>query len=780
MWSTDREIPMTRRVIVLSDGTGNSAAKLAKTNVWRAYHALQLRDGTQLAKYDDGVGSSSIKVLALLGGAIGWGLKRNVLNLYKFICVNYEPGDDIFGFGFSRGAFTIRVLVELIDSQGLVRANSEELLKVWADDAYRRYRRECYRHTLFSPLGALYRVVTTSLRTWILGFARYDQSNNAQNIPIRFLGLWDTVDAYGMPIQELKKGIDKFIWPLSFKTHVLSSRVRKACHALALDDQRATFHPLLWDETAEDRASQRIEQVWFAGMHSNVGGGYPDDGMSYEPLIWILVNAQDAGLEVEPTLMAQYQAYASAFGRMYDSRANVSSYYRYSPRMISANPSPRIDNSVYQRIFGGGNQYAPISLPPQGHARQYHDLVWDTVWWRRVAYWVMTILSGTLVALPWLPLKWRRADAYTMDFVDALTGWLQVFIPKFAEGWLDGFAQKPGAFAALLAAILLTFGWGRLIEGRIRDRAQEIWHPNPDKRLEWLKQSKSRSRGLTAAAVLVLVSLLVVAIVRGSGWTWYGIWGIAIALAVAIGITRDRHATQRKVELGDSRAAAEPPGWGLKFARAMRTSRFTNWLWRAVSNQLFPTAFALAVAFFSLAVLNRAGFVALNLFNVVCTSPATAETISMGRSVVLDFETKMGCMPTGVRLEKGASYRIEFSRVTDWKDPPIEVANARGFDSGHPQAPWYMRVAVPFRRVVGASWFAPLAHIGSHGLTDRALKPVTTLEDVDRDGELFLAVNDAVIGVPFAWDYFYTRGAGANEGTAKVTIRKLTDARQHE
>lgn len=102
-----------RNLIVLSDGTGNSAAKSAKTNVWRLYQALDLTDGRQVAVFGDGVGTSSVKVLRILGLALGVGVKRNVLNLYKFLCRNYTKDDRIWAFGFSRGAYTIRVLVLL-------------------------------------------------------------------------------------------------------------------------------------------------------------------------------------------------------------------------------------------------------------------------------------------------------------------------------------------------------------------------------------------------------------------------------------------------------------------------------------------------------------------------------------------------------------------------------------------------------------------------------------------------------------------------------------------
>ncbi len=105
---------MGTRIILLSDGTGNSAAKVWRTNVWRVFEALDLTDPDQIACYDDGVGTSSFKPLAILGGGFGWGLKRNVIDLYKFVCRNYRSNqDEIFGFGFSRGAFTIRVVVEI-------------------------------------------------------------------------------------------------------------------------------------------------------------------------------------------------------------------------------------------------------------------------------------------------------------------------------------------------------------------------------------------------------------------------------------------------------------------------------------------------------------------------------------------------------------------------------------------------------------------------------------------------------------------------------------------
>ncbi len=115
---------MHRKIILLSDGTGNSSAKVWRTNVWRVFESLDLAPSDQVAFYDDGVGTSSFKPVAIIGGVFGYGLKRNVIALYKFACRNYRSADDeIYGFGFSRGAFTIRILIWLILDQGLVEAS---------------------------------------------------------------------------------------------------------------------------------------------------------------------------------------------------------------------------------------------------------------------------------------------------------------------------------------------------------------------------------------------------------------------------------------------------------------------------------------------------------------------------------------------------------------------------------------------------------------------------------------------------------------------------------
>lgn len=369
-----------KKLVLCSDGTGNSSAKAEKTNVWRMFQAMDQTTSDQLAKYDDGVGTSSNKTVAILGGAFGYGLKRNVIDLYKFVCRNYKEGDEIYGFGFSRGAFTIRMVVALIENQGLVSGRSESELHAHAVVAYRRYRTA--RYPSWSPLVWLGRhlrdaVLWFSTRAVDKHLAQLPASRRAGTVPIRFLGLWDTVAAYGMPVDELKWGISLLIWPMAAIDHYLSPRVQRACHALSLDDQRQTFHPIPFDEAHEaclvakgEAVPGRLTQAWFAGVHSNVGGGYPEDQQSLVTLDWMMSQARAAGLRLEATTMRDVAEDKSPFARLYDSRRGLAAYYRYAPRHIDMGHDPRgqqiravVHGSVIMRMNDGSDAYAPISLP---------------------------------------------------------------------------------------------------------------------------------------------------------------------------------------------------------------------------------------------------------------------------------------------------------------------------------------------------------------------------------------------------------------------------------
>ena len=355
-----------KRIILLSDGTGNSAGKVWRTNVWRTFESLDLTSSQQIAFYDDGVGTSSFKPFAILGGAFGFGLKRNVLDIYKFACRNYRShldylaleaaaakaenreekygpwqSDDIFAFGFSRGAFTIRVVNGLICEQGLVSYQTEEELDRKVATAYRAHRAECFKSRFQVEW------VFRKLRNLFVS-AKHDKNQRPVD-HIAFLGLWDTVAAYGLPIDEMTRGVSRYLWPLELPDRQLNPLVRKACHALSLDDERTTFHPLLWDESPETVAtgtrgtdSERITQVWFAGVHSNVGGGYPDNSLAHVSLTWILSEAKRRGLTLkeapgaDPDAFKRVRSTQDKDGRIYDSRNGLGGYYRYGPRSVAA------------------------------------------------------------------------------------------------------------------------------------------------------------------------------------------------------------------------------------------------------------------------------------------------------------------------------------------------------------------------------------------------------------------------------------------------------------
>jgi hypothetical protein len=227
------------------------------------------------------------------------------------------------------------------------------------------------------------------------GRSSYSRANNKPAPVVEFLGLWDTVAAYGLPIDEMTRGFSKWIWPLELPSRVLNPCVQRACHAIALDDERTTFHPVLWTE-ADEKPLQpgkegkrwimddRLSQVWFVGMHSNVGGGYPDDALAYVPMYWILEQAKLRGLKfksapsADPDAFLRIASSRDKDGRIYDSRVGLGGYYRYGPRKLedlckarfSKTPGdsvdiavPKIHCSVFARISAKGNAYAPIGLP---------------------------------------------------------------------------------------------------------------------------------------------------------------------------------------------------------------------------------------------------------------------------------------------------------------------------------------------------------------------------------------------------------------------------------
>ena len=276
---------MTKRLIVCCDGTWNRPDQMesgiaAPTNVAKIALAV-LRDAPdgppQLLHYHAGVGTRRFE--RLRGGAFGFGISRNVRDCYRFLVENYEPGDELYLFGFSRGAFTARSLAGLVRNSGILRPQYVARIP----DAYRLYRA--------GRKSAKPRGIEAQL------FRRM-HSHPDQNPMVHFIGVWDTVGSLGIPIDGFGLGwLVNSRW--GFHDTELSSRVRYAYQALAIDEERTPFRPTPWTLDSEP-AEQTLEQVWFSGVHSDVGGGYRDPALSEIALLWMADRASRAGLALDP------------------------------------------------------------------------------------------------------------------------------------------------------------------------------------------------------------------------------------------------------------------------------------------------------------------------------------------------------------------------------------------------------------------------------------------------------------------------------------------------
>ena len=740
---------MPKKIVLLSDGTGNSAGRLFKTNVWRLYDALDLSGGGQVASYNDGVGTSSFKPLAILGGAVGWGLKRNVLDLYSFLCRNYEPGDDIYAFGFSRGAFTIRVLVGLIVRQGLVPFTTEPQLGRDAREAYRSYRRQRYRSRL--RVEAPFRFARdTAIRAGSAlrgrGSARAPEP---RRVKIRFLGLWDTVDAYGLPVDELQRAWDNYFWPLSIPDRELSPIVTRACHAVSLDDERNTFHPVLWDERDEPLVAhldqERISQVWFAGVHSNIGGGYPDDALSNVTLDWMMGEADRNGLRFKTGARRAVRAAIDGRGRIYDSRHGLSGYYRYNPRKIEklANdrfdgvsiPRPKIHESALERIRSGTDGYAPIVLPgryavvtaagrilegtgnPFEHPSQSvsraneQERAWNWVWGRRVVYFATVLASLYLAILPLDHPARLGGCATALCFLSSVIGAAGAVLPGFASPWIEAFKSNPGVFAlraGLVACLLVLGGW---LQRKTAARMRLVWGP-----------------------------------------------------IIAAG----------------PRPVLRPHPVPRDLLYRLRSHPSYQAFFRALTEHVIPFFFVLCILIAAPTALSRILFGVGSSMGWVCAPHEKLETVITVAPAQVHFDPRRPCWASGLSLDRGVRYRIwiRLEGAPSWRDGAI-TTDLGGFASRWTRVSTIARL--PLRRHLTEAWFKPIARIGAQGSDEYPLGPAvpsarhddgtTMMAEITArtTGEFFLYVNDAVIGFPVIFDAFYRN----NHGRAHVTVERV-------
>lgn len=367
-----RGLTIMKNIILSTDGTGNSGGNNHNTNVWRLHTAVdhQSNKNKQITSYHDGVGSQDNKWLKLVGGVFGWGLACTVKELYIFLVNTYEPDDGLYLFGFSRGAYAVRLLACMIVSYGILdkkNYSSDLDLEHDVDRLYSAFQKD---------LKAIKNNHNKRMKP-TYNAQKELEVNVYTNIRIRFMGVWDTVDAYGIPSDFWVKSIlvrcFSSLLYISFRDddNSLSESIDCACHALSIDDQRRTFDPVLWCEEKETDDHLRINQVWFAGMHANVGGGYAKQGLAWNTLEWMMLEAEKAGLRFVKEDIRQFTENKNVHDKMYDSRSGMGILYSFQPRNISKlwaddvslDSKPKIHISVFERIALRTERYAPHNFP---------------------------------------------------------------------------------------------------------------------------------------------------------------------------------------------------------------------------------------------------------------------------------------------------------------------------------------------------------------------------------------------------------------------------------
>ncbi len=271
-----------KRIAIFCDGTWNTPdemenGKPCQTNVVKMAKAISpvSDDGIrQELYYHPGIGSEGHMMKRVFDGATGTGISANILDAYRYIINTYKSGDELFLFGFSRGAFTVRSLAGLIRNSGILKIENMDQVQ----RAFNIYRS---RHPTYQP-----REVESTLfrKTYAVEEVTH----------IKFIGVWDTVGALGNPLFMNSMLSQRN----QFHDTELSSKIGNAFHALAVDEKRRNFEAALWHQQPGIK-DQVLEQVWFTGVHSDVGGGYVETGLSDIALKWMLEKAQSCKLKFD-------------------------------------------------------------------------------------------------------------------------------------------------------------------------------------------------------------------------------------------------------------------------------------------------------------------------------------------------------------------------------------------------------------------------------------------------------------------------------------------------
>lgn len=293
---------MSKNIVVFSDGTGQEGGVGNPTNVYKLFNMIEDRTANQISFYDRGLGTDWRRVT---GSAFGLGISHNIQECYQFIFENYEAGDQIFLFGFSRGAFTVRSLAGFIHNIGMLPKSRVDLIK---------------------PAYKIYQIKNEQVRK--ARAKAFVAKHHTMWCKIKFIGVWDTVGALGAPYPWLDAIVSRF-FKHNFHDTTFSQAVESGYHALSIDDDRLVFHPTLWDEKTNLKEDQVVEQVWFGGVHTDVGGGFEVPGtraLSDISLEWMVKKAEAKGLLIYPG--HQLLTKPSAQARLHDTPR----FYRKSSR----------------------------------------------------------------------------------------------------------------------------------------------------------------------------------------------------------------------------------------------------------------------------------------------------------------------------------------------------------------------------------------------------------------------------------------------------------------
>ncbi len=332
---------MGKNIVVFSDGTGQKGGVGSNTNVYKLFNMVEDRTPRQIAFYDPGLGTDWRKITGLISGM---GISKNILDCYRFIFENFEATDHIFLFGFSRGAATVRSLSGFIHLFGILPKSRPDLIK----KAFKIYRIENKE------------VRETKAKAFI-------DRHHTMWCKIKFLGVWDTVAALGLPLKSLSIILD-VIFPFKFHSFDLSDSVEYARQALSIDEERKTFKPVIWNRIENDK-KEKMKQVWFSGVHTDVGGGYQEEDLSNITLKWMIREATEKNLliyEKSPAYKKLQAAKPDINGMMHNEQKHFPGNLMQRQKRSwdkSTQGEPCIHESVFKRTKNSDNTDSPKYSP---------------------------------------------------------------------------------------------------------------------------------------------------------------------------------------------------------------------------------------------------------------------------------------------------------------------------------------------------------------------------------------------------------------------------------